>query len=366
MPLKSTLFRMLRASGALRAVGASSWRRSRLLILCYHGVSLADEHEWNPDLYVTPAHLRRRLTALRRLGYRVLPLTEGVERMYAGSLPPRSVAVTFDDGTVDFARRAVPLLAEFGAPATVYLTTFYSERRLPVFDTALRYVLWRGRASGADLHGLVDAAEPLTVADADARDRAALALAAHALARGLDAGEKDALIEAAAGRLGVDYGAVRAAGLFQIMTPDEVRALPRDLVDVQLHTHRHRTPRDHGLFARELRDNAAAIRALSGAERPLEHFCYPSGEYFGEFLDWLPEQGVRYATTCVPDIATADAHPLLLPRFIDTTGQSDEAFEAWVSGAAALLPKRRAYRLDPARLERLTGASTRSAAPAHG
>jgi hypothetical protein len=52
----------------------------------------------------------------------------------------------------------------------------------------------------------------------------------------------------------------------------------------------------------------------------------------------------------VPDIATAAAHPLLLPRFVDTTDQSDEAFEAWVSGAAALLPKRRAYRLDPARL----------------
>ena len=48
-----------RALGGLKWVGASGWRRQRLLILCYHGVSLQDEHEWAPELFVTPAFLRR-------------------------------------------------------------------------------------------------------------------------------------------------------------------------------------------------------------------------------------------------------------------------------------------------------------------
>ena len=36
----------LKASSVLRAVAATDWRRQRLLVLCYHGISLRDEHEW--------------------------------------------------------------------------------------------------------------------------------------------------------------------------------------------------------------------------------------------------------------------------------------------------------------------------------
>jgi hypothetical protein len=113
-------------------------------------------------------------------------------------------------------------------------------------------------------------------------------------------------------------------------------------VDVQLHTHRHRTPRNRELFLREIKGNAARIRELRGADVPLEHFCYPSGEYFGEFFGWLRECGVHYATTCVPDLASRDTDRMLVPRLIDTMLQSDIF--------AALLPRRREYLLDTSRL----------------
>ena len=48
---------------------------------------------------------------------------------------------------------------------------------------------------------------------------------------------------------------------------------------------------------REIRDNIAVTRDLRGDATVLDHFCYPSGEYFGEFLPWLRENGVNYATT---------------------------------------------------------------------
>ena len=90
------------------------------------------------------------------------------------------------------------------------------------------------------------------------------------------------------------------------MSEDTVRALPRDLIDVQLHTHRHRAPRDRELFLREIRDNASVIRRLRGERSPMEHFCYPSGEYFGEFLGWLGEPvtllGVIGAVLCVSGV----------------------------------------------------------------
>jgi peptidoglycan/xylan/chitin deacetylase (PgdA/CDA1 family) len=134
------------------------------------------------------------------------------------------------------------------------------------------------------------------------------------------------------------------------MTPDQVRALPPDLVDVQLHTHRHRTPREEQAFRRELRDNRAMIERLApGAEPPAVHFCYPSGDYDAAFLPWLRAEGVRSATTCVPGIASAADDPLLLPRFVDTEHQPLATFEAWVSGFASTVPMSREYRLDVAR-----------------
>jgi peptidoglycan/xylan/chitin deacetylase (PgdA/CDA1 family) len=309
-----------------------------------------DEHEWSPGLYITQERLRARLQSLRDGGYTILPLSEATRRLYDGTLPLRSVALTFDDGAVDFERRALPLLREFNAPATLYLTTFYCVTRLPVFDTMLGYVLWRGRASNADLSALCELPDPLTVTGDDARKKTRKLLHDYAVTRRMSAEEKNELVARVAAALGVEYDAILSRGTLQIMPPDVVRALPGDLVDVQLHTHRHRTPRDHALFVREIKDNALVIKELRGASNPLEQFCYPSGDYSGEFFAWLRECGVRYATTCVPDLASRASNPMLVPRFIDTMQQSDAAFEAWASGFAALLPRRSENRVDPARL----------------
>jgi hypothetical protein len=164
----------------------------------------------------------------------------------------------------------------------------------------------------------------------------------------MGADDKDALLRRVAGRVGVDYDAFVASGMFQVMTPDQVRALPRDLVDVQLHTHRHRVPASRAEFAREIADNRAHLRPLGVPEAT--HFCYPNGDYRADAAGWLRELGVASATTCVPGIAAPDSDPMLLPRFIDTCLVGDATFDAWLNGVAGLLPRRRAHRLDPARL----------------
>jgi peptidoglycan/xylan/chitin deacetylase (PgdA/CDA1 family) len=139
------------------------------------------------------------------------------------------------------------------------------------------------------------------------------------------------------------------------MTPASVAALPHDLVNVQMHTHRHRAPCERLLFRRELTDNAGRIREMRGPRSELTHFCYPNGEYRGDLLPWLREFGVEFATTCLPGIASPSDEPLLLPRFVDNCRQSPTAFEAWASGFAALLPQRRQYRIDANLLRVSTG-----------
>jgi peptidoglycan/xylan/chitin deacetylase (PgdA/CDA1 family) len=356
--LKQGLFTVAKHLGAFALVRDSEWRRQRLLILCYHGVSLRDEHEWNGALYVTPELLRTRLRFLRNHGYAILPLDEACRLLGERRLPPRSVALTFDDATIDFGRAAVPVLREFAVPATLYLSSFYTSVRLPVFNTMLSYVLWKGRDSGADVAALCASATPLPVASPAQRDRAYAAVCRHAGAHSLDAVAKDALVARVAAEVGVSYEEVRSSEVLQLMTPETVAALPRDLISVQLHTHRHRAPRDKTLFQRELEDNACRIREMRGSSAELRHFSYPSGDYRGELLPWLREFGVQYATTCVPGIAGPDDEPLLLPRFVDSCRHSVTTFEAWTSGFAAWLPRRRRHRLN-VRLLDIEGARTR-------
>jgi peptidoglycan/xylan/chitin deacetylase (PgdA/CDA1 family) len=109
-------------------------------------------------------------------------------------------------------------------------------------------------------------------------------------------------------------------------------------VDIQLHTHRHRTPKDRSLFLREIEDNRKSIQAMTNVSAT--HFCYPSGVYDEAFLPWLEEAGVVSATTCDTGFASRGSHPLLLPRLLDVSGLSDLEFEGWLTGVSAALPRR--------------------------
>jgi peptidoglycan/xylan/chitin deacetylase (PgdA/CDA1 family) len=337
--MKERLLVTARRAGLLDRVRDSTWRQRRVLVLCYHGVSRHDEHEWSPELFVTPAHLRQRLQSLRDGGYHIVSLADATRQLYDNALPPRSVVLTFDDGTVDFAEEAVPILREFNAPATLYLTTYYSHVRLPVFDAVLAYVLWRGRGqrtSHIQLHGHT---VPLSTGSEEARLGTWRSVADLVCNERLTSHARDQVVAVIADALAVDYDEIKTRRTLQIMSPAMVQALPSDLIDVQLHTHRHRMPYEHADFVREVQENAGAIRAARGSRTVLDQFCYPSGVYHRRAFPWLRALGVRCATTCEPGLASGRTDPLLLPRYVDSLEQSDVTFEAWVSGFAALIPR---------------------------
>ena len=124
-------------SGVSRKIGRSRWRTQRLLILCYHGITIDDEHQWLDQLFVTPGFLRNRFEIIRRSGCTVLPLGEAVDRLHAGKLPERSVVLTFDDGFYNYSAKGVPLLEEFGYPATNYVSTYYVLNQRPPLNLAI-------------------------------------------------------------------------------------------------------------------------------------------------------------------------------------------------------------------------------------
>ena len=335
---KQAALQSLKSSGVSSLVQNSRWRRERLLILAYHGISLSDEHIWNGSQFLSADIFRTRLETLKKSGCVVLPLGEAVERLYANNLPDRAVAITFDDGTSDFYRRAFPLFKEFGFPVTLYLTTFYSYYQKPVFDLMCSYLLWKGRSRTLDLKQLTGHDLKADLRKRDFRETVLSQI--HAFARGqkLSADEKDAFATSLAAHLDVDYDALLEQRILHNLTADEVGRLAAAGVDIQLHTHRHRTPIDQQLFLREIEDNRRSILDMTGTTA--SHFCYPSGRYHPAFLPWLREADVVSATTCARGFASRSCDPLLLPRLLDSNTLSPIEFEGWLTGVSAILPQR--------------------------
>ncbi|MDX6403362.1 MAG: hypothetical protein QOH70_817 [Blastocatellia bacterium] len=317
----------------------SRWRRQRLLILAYHGISLEDEHLWNGSQFLSAEILRTRLELLKKSRCAVLPLGEAVTRLYANDLPDRAVTITFDDGTSDFHRRAFPLIQEFGFPVTLYLTTFYSYYQRPVFDLMCSYLLWKGRHTTLDLSKITGRDLRMDLSNFALQEAARREIQTFVREQKLSADEKDVLAASLAAHLEVDYDALLEQRIMHNLTTDEVGQLVAGGVDVQLHTHRHRTPVDRQLFLREIDDNRKSIQEMTG--KTPTHFCYPSGVYDLRFLPWLREAGVVSATTCELGFASRSSNQLLLPRFLDNATLSSIEFESWLTGISAALPRRR-------------------------
>jgi peptidoglycan/xylan/chitin deacetylase (PgdA/CDA1 family) len=335
---KQATLKSLKAVHVSSLVEKSRWRRQRLMILAYHGISVADEHLWSGSQYMPADVFRTRLQSIEKSGCTVLPLAEAIKRLYENDLPDKSVAITFDDGTHDFYQCAWPILKEFGFPVTLYLTTFYSNYNKPVFDLMCAYLLWKGRSKTLDLKKLIGLDLKTELHIDSAREAALAEIHAFAKARELSAEEKDALVASLAAELKVDYQTLIDQRIMHNITPDEVRQLTADGVDIQLHTHRHRTPKDRQLFLREIADNRRSLQEMTG--KWAAHFCYPSGRYDYAFLPWLREAGIVSATTCEPGFASRASDPLLLPRILDSCTLSPIEFESWLTGISAALPRR--------------------------
>lgn len=317
----------------------SGWRNRRLLILCYHGVSLDDEHEWRPGLYLPRELFRKRMQTLKDMACPVLPLGEALDRLWRNDLPARSVALTFDDGVSDFSRVAMPVLREFGYPVTLYWTTYYSTVGLPVFNVMLPYVLWKARGRQMEWPDMIAGVEPLDDAGRERVRRAMLSRCDR-----MSAAERDQVLEELGSRLGVDYPELRARRVLSLITREEAASLAREGVDLEMHTHRHRVWRDREKLAEEIRLNRDMIVEAGGREP--RHFCYPSGSYTSEVVEGLQAAGIVSATTCMLGLAATGSPPYELPRMLDSASMSAAEFEAWVAGWAPLFTRRGHAMLD--------------------
>src|SRR5262245_6526405 len=88
-------------------------------ILGYHRVN-DDDDPFFPSL---PSAVFESHMAYLARSYRVMMVEDLVESMRRGAVPRNAIALTFDDGYRDNLTHAAPILARYGLPATIFLTT---------------------------------------------------------------------------------------------------------------------------------------------------------------------------------------------------------------------------------------------------
>ncbi len=90
-------------------------------ILVYHDVRDVPPALDPFRLSVPPALFERQIRHLHRAGFRFLSLDDAARGLADGSVPPRSVTITFDDGYVSFLNDVLPILRRYDAPATLFV-----------------------------------------------------------------------------------------------------------------------------------------------------------------------------------------------------------------------------------------------------
>ncbi len=331
--LKCLVYRVSKGLGLFSL--ARRLTRRKLRILCYHGLSIDDEHLYSPGLFMRPETVRSRFETLLREEYPVLPLDRACDGLWDGTLPDCAVVITYDDGFYGNYLHSTSMHREMRLPATIYVTTYYVVKPTPIFRHAVQYMFWKTGRAEVDLEGIPGAGGgTLRLADRGQAGGVMRGLIRNA-ERHLDEPRRVEIARSIGERLGVDYDGLVQSRRLSLMTPDEIRSLEGFGLDVQLHTHRHRFPDDEGQVVREIEDNRSVLEPILG--RPCDHLCYPSGVYSPEQWPWLEGRSIKSATTCEGGLNDARTPRYGLRRFLDGERVRPIEFEAEISGFATLL-----------------------------
>jgi peptidoglycan/xylan/chitin deacetylase (PgdA/CDA1 family) len=243
-------------------------------IFMLHHVRPCRDAEFQPNrhLEVEPEFLRAMLAHLRALDIDLVSIDEAHARLAARNFARRFACFTLDDGYRDNRDFALPVMREFDAPFTVYVTSDFAEGTGRLWWVALERAIANGSSVEAPIGGMVTHFDTSTMAAKQATfDRL------HDWLRALP-GEHDVRreISALCMRHDVDETAIARE---LCMSWDELRAFADDpLVTIGAHTITHCT------LARQS-EATAALEMVTGRERieaalqrPVQHLAYPYGD----------------------------------------------------------------------------------------
>lgn len=287
------------------SVVSPAGQRGRLSILIFHRV-LPESDPLFPDLPDVSAFEARMRWV--KAWFNVLPLFKAIDMLYAGTIPSRALAITFDDGYADNEALAAPILKRLGMTATFFVATGFLGRGCMWNDQVIEAI--RGCGSEAiDLTSIGLKSYPLSSTDTRRHAISSVLTGIKHLEPSRRQAVTDAIVAAA--------GATAVPRL--MMRPEQVRGLRTLGMDVGAHTMTHPilTRLSPGAALAEMRGSKDELERILG--EPVKLFAYPNGvpgqDYAVEHAKMARECGFSGAVSTAWGAASMRSDRFQLPRF---------------------------------------------------
>jgi peptidoglycan/xylan/chitin deacetylase (PgdA/CDA1 family) len=276
----------------------------RLCILNYHRVLDVSDPllESEPDI----GAFRWQIELLANC-FNVIPLYDAVVAFEEQRMPPKAVCITFDDGYRSTYDRALPVLKEYGLPATVFVTTGEPNEKNMWNDRILESIrrfpkgLLDMREVGLGVHHLE------TLED---RKRAVISLTERSKYLPPDARHR------VVRRLEALAGGSHPQAL--MLTREMISALANNGIEIGGHTISHPilTSLEDEAARHEIVGGKQQLEAITG--KSVRLFAYPNGKAEKDFnarhVQMVKDAGYFAAFTTARDVATQSDDRYQLPR----------------------------------------------------
>ncbi len=290
-------------ASALAGMASGAGRGASLVILSYHRV-LADPDPLLPNEPCADEFADQ--MALLAKAFVVLPLEDAVARLHQGTLPPRALCITFDDGYSNNLQIAQPILAQYELPATVFVAPGFGSGGRMFNDTIIEAI--RRAPDHIDLTTLDLGRYHFTGPQSR---RAAIAQLIDRL-KYLPHEARVDRAESVPLALGIDL----PTNL--MMTPDEVREAHRRGLTIGAHTVSHPIlgSLDCATAESEIVRSKQWLEAIISA--PVSLFAYPNGrpnrDYSSAHAAMVRRAGFSCAVSTAWGAADGQSDPFQLPR----------------------------------------------------
>jgi peptidoglycan/xylan/chitin deacetylase (PgdA/CDA1 family) len=283
----------------------------RLCVLNYHRILTQPDPLFVDEPTVETFRWQMRLLARY---FNVLSLPEAVAGLITGRLPARAVCITFDDGYRSIHDLAMPVLNEFGLPATVFVSTAYLDSGT-MWNETIADAVRRLPGGAVDLSGTGIGTRELRTGDD--RRKVLYELTAHA--KYLPPAERLALTE----RLAEMVGGSHADNL--MLTPEMIRTMAAQRFEIGAHTVSHPilTSLSDDAARHEIVQGKHDLEAITGT--PVRYFAYPNGKVGKDFnerhVTMVREAGfaAAFSTEVGPAVRGRDLYRLPRSRPWDHT-----------------------------------------------
>ncbi len=289
---------------------SSPINRNKISILNYHQVlpKLDPMRPWEPDT----EKFDWQMSLLRRY-FTPLSINDALDRIEAGSLPPKAVCVTLDDGYLNNLEFGLPILERYQIPATVFIATAFSQGD-NMWNDRIIDLIASTSTSSIDLHpvGLGHCALENNSSRRQLAAKVVQQLKYLPIAERLK--KVDALYAANNNSLETR----------KMMLPAEISQLSRAGIEIGGHTHNHPILKE--LDSQQQREEISENKALleQWIDRPITGFAYPNGR-FGKDMDEnslavIEQLGFRYAVSTDAGYTSKNSNLFALKRFTPWDG----------------------------------------------